>query len=166
MVAEGLSRVTVQGKTPVAIELMLVQYRTSRIEEIVTRNVFRIVWFMLSVYVSAVLDVNYADLYDEASAFFSLLQPLGLVLVASVLYFISRGATEHVRRQSETLRKLLVSSDRELKDSYVEEFYMNEMTERAEYPVSRRLTRREDILWFGAVVSILYLRLASVLLPL
>ena len=164
MATDNSAQVAVRNKTPVAIELMLVQYRTSRIEEIVTRSVFRIVWFVLSVYVSAVVDVDYAELYEETSVAFSLLQPLGLVLVAAVLCSISRGATEHVRRQSETLRKLLVSSDLELKDSYVEEFYMNEIVERVEYPISGGLSRREEFLWFSAVVFILYLRVAFVIL--
>lgn len=145
----------------IAIKLILAQYRMSRIEEIVTNNVFRIIWFAFSVYLSSTtIDIDSANISPDAP-WFVLLRSFAMLLVGGVIYITSRGAKNYTRRQSTNLRSLLVSSDDKRKDVYVREFYRDEIRE--SHFTSRTLLSREDLLWFCAIAGILYVRVAGVL---
>ena len=148
--------------TPFAIELILAQYRMSRIEEIVTRNVFRAIWVIFSVYLSATtIGINGTDVNAAAWHPF-LLGSLAPFLVACMIYITSRGATNYIGRRANAFRDLLVSMDYEFKDSYVRALYREELRGRGAYSLSGSLLGREELLWFSVVVVILYLR---VMLP-
>ena len=145
----------------IAIKLILAQYRMSRIEEIVTNNVFRIIWFAFSVYLSSTtIDIDSANISREAP-WFVLLRSFAMLLVGGVIYITSRGAKNYTRRQSTNLRSLLVSSDDKRKDVYVRESYRDEIRE--SHFTSRTLLSLEDLLWFCAIAGILYVRVAGVL---
>ena len=145
-----------RNDTSITIELIFAQYRLSRIEGVVTKNVFRVIWFAFSVYLSSTtMQVDGAE--RPLFLFFEL---FSLTLVAFLLYFTSRSAKNYIVRQSNNLRELLISSDRKLKDHYVREFHKSEIIE--EHYAARRLLGREDILWLCAVTFILYLRVASI----
>ena len=138
---------------------MLAQYRMSKSEEIVTKNVFRVIWFAFSVYLSSTtMDIDNAAITPDATLFL-FFKSFGLLLVGGVLYITSRGAKNYLWRQSSNLIDMLVSLDYKQKDLYVREFHRNELRE-AHY-FSRTLLGREDLLWFCAVIFILYLRVAS-----
>lgn len=156
---EDPKRLDERNDPSIAIALMLAQYKMSKSEEIVTKNVFRVMWFAFSAYLSSTtMDIDNIAITTEATLFL-VLQSFSLLLVGGVLYITSRGAKNYIWRQSNNLIDLLVSSDYKRKDLYVREFHRNEIRE-AHFS-SRTLLGREDLMWLTAVTFILYLRVAS-----
>ena len=118
-----------RSATSIAIDLMLAQYRMSKSEEIVTKNVFRVIWFAFSVYLSSTtMDIDNAAITPDATLFL-FFKSFGLLLVGGVLYITSRGAKNYLWRQSSNLIDMLVSLDYKQKDLYVREFHRNELRE-------------------------------------
>ena len=156
--SESVNRQRDQRDAPITIALLLAQHRMSKMEEIVTRNLFRIIWVAFSVYASSttmVIDSTGVD--QETPIVFLPVKPVALFMIALVLFVTSRRTAAYLEMQSNTFRDLLVSSEPKLKDSYVRGYY------REESFVSRKLAGREEFFWFYTVAAILALRLASVL---
>ena len=152
--------------SPIAIALMLAQYRMSKLEEIVTNNVFRVIWFTFVVYVSSTaIDISSIRSSQTISPVFLIFEPFGLFLAAIILYVVSGGFKSYIGRQSDIFRDLLISSDYYMKDFYVRELYKEEM--RKEHSVShpfKLLSRHEQALWFLAAILILGVRMTWITL--
>ena len=138
---------------------MHTQYRMSRIEEILTKNLFRVIWVVLSTYSSSTtMAIDDAGVYQEAPFVLLLVKPLSLFMIGFVLFFTSRRAQAYIQMQTDTFRDLLVSSEPELKDSYVREYY------REVHFLPSGLLGREEFIWFYTLGVILLWRVATVLL--
>ena len=150
--SEGTTGFTEKGqRTPVVIELLLAQYRMSRLEEIVTTNAFRGIWVVLSVYAAtATVDRD----YDVKLA--------SLLLIGCVLYVASLVVRGYGRRQASIVRKLLLSAgDDRLRDFYIREFHIEELREAHFMFMYRRLVGGEETIWFCVVLIILGLRVMA-----
>lgn len=143
----------------VAIAFIQAQYRMTKIEEIVTRSLLRVIWVGFCIYLSSTT-IGIGDVgMSEGEPLGSLLaKPFGLFAIGCGLFVTSRGATRHIQTQLDIFRNLLVSSDPELKDPYVRSYY------REMHFVSLSLFGREEFWWFNIAVIILLLRVAAALL--
>ena len=141
------------------VALMLTQYRMSKVEEIVTKNVFRAIWFVFIVYVST----NEAGVDEMAFRtrntrfLVSVAELFALTVAGLVLFIVSTCITKVIRRQTNTVREMLVNLDRARMDYYVTELYKEEFR-MGMSGFFATLARREEAIWFGAVLAILYLR--------
>lgn len=162
--SDQTSQPDVPVDTSTVIALMITQYRMSKIEEIVTKNVFRVLWFVLFVYAlsfdlnvkeikSSVGEVSTAFIFETVGLFF-----LGFLL----LYIVSHQVTNFVERQTIIISEMLVSLDQNMKDYYVEELYRQNYRRSIIPFFGEILARREELIWFVAVTSVLYIRILSV----
>ena len=144
------------GQRHEVLELILTDYRTIRVEYLVTRSLFRVIWFSLCLYSCTAVIGDQPDY--ESVLIFSLShysELITLFVLGFFIFFVSSAVLAHIRRDSLSLTELLVSLDEHLKDVYVQEFYRNRPLIGS---LSRlvSITKREDAVWLIALMSILY----------
>ena len=138
--------------------LMLTQYRTSKMEEIVTRNVFRLIWFMFCIYVSSSeIGVDNSGIDQHPSPLLLYAEPVGILLASGALLVISSRVMSYIHREAIILKEMLVSLDVQLKNYYVEELY-KEQVKLGRSRFGEALARFENIMWVFAVMTILAVR--------
>ena len=131
------------------VALMLEQYRMTKFEEVVTKNVFRVIWFSIAIYSTSI------DVTREFGMSIFLSEPIGLFVAGLVLFVISSRYSAHLRRQSLKMREMLVSLDPHLKDFYVLEIHREEQRLGITPGMASLLVQREEGIWFLALICIL-----------
>ena len=134
---------------------MLADYRSMKTEALVTRSVFRALWFLLCVYAcTAAVHVGPEHTPYELLSLAPFAELIGLATLSFFLLVISSAAATYIQRRSLRLTEMLVSLDDHLKDIYVQARYRSELRLGWFSPIES-LTRREDLLWLVALVTIL-----------
>lgn len=89
----------------------------SKSEEIVTRNVFRVIWFGFCVYSTSV-NTNIIAVQQalDVPLSFAFVEQIGLLIAALALLFISPMTNTTLNRQANRIREMIVSLDEEHKD--------------------------------------------------
>lgn len=138
---------------------MLADFRAIQVEELVTKNVVRVMWFALSVYASTSgVRFDPEDMGGAASRWDAFGELVCLALVALVLYLISARISSYIQERSRMLREMLLSLDEHLKDAYVEQNYRVGLRTSHHYLLFRFFLRREVAIWFAAVSLVLGVR--------
>ncbi len=149
--------------TSIVVELMLAQYRMAKIEEIVTRNIFRITWLSFCVFITTYKpDIDLSQEYGYRLTSL-LLEPFSYVMIAIVLFLISRRSTQRLAQQGRTIRSMLVSLDDKLKNYYVSEISRDQEIDGYTPSYGRIFSENEDLLWVIAAYVILYFHIAPII---
>ncbi|WP_420326103.1 hypothetical protein [Mameliella sp.] len=133
----------------------------SKSEEIVTKSVFRVIWFGFCVYSTSVnTNIIAVQTALDVPIGFALVEQFGLLIAAMALLMISRMANTGINRQANRIREMIVSLDDEHKDYYVEELYKLDRKDAPRSTFQRYVFMREEFIWFAALITILYVRVA------
>ena len=142
-----------RGENSTVVALLIEQYKAARLEEIVTKNVIRLLWFFLLIF-SASQTTNAFSIGSKViSVRLSLaIELAGIFFAAYILYILSFLYQNRLNRESLRIREMLVSLDEKFKDYYVQELSKRAIyREKYEGMYFSKLIENEWWIWCFAV---------------